>query len=816
MNEYYTIVEAINILKNYALKTQPIINGYCKAGKVPAKMLKNKWYIEKDYIEKALVWRKNAVSLCDVIDSISHAINENITKSRNVAAKIKDYIEPENSFSILFADIFVKRENTEEIIDVIFEEEKWLTAKKEAVPIYEAAEIIGISRYRLMEIMKSGLIKGFLSKNCWYIRKEEINSFISKKDQYISIYEIAKSKATEATIFDIENRIDRAQLNAYILSSDISPWLLTWDDMGFREDRRNSLYIPREYASEAEKIVTEYIEKFGKKAEILAQYITNDYWNKIPLTKALLTEFSDKKSDVGMAALCETIIKCIDCEIFECTNSDIERMREYAENAGTIIYIQYLVMFISYVRKHKKCNFTLELVAPVKKIRTNSNAIKPYSVSEYFKMSYMTFNDEYINEHHLVEKAIMDSQNAYVWLFVAMHYLCAWRKSDIELLPIVELPYSSQEVFARIKEHRFNEEALKISILLQDEVNNLRKKPKKTEDRQNERFLTIEIPTTLRIVFGTIYSIYCAHVTLEHYINKNLKVVDYIRFYGDKYQAIFGNTAFSNRRANKSFLDQIVDITERTQGVDRKIMGYKVASYARAHVEGAAGISEVTSKYLQCKMDGLDVNEILMMLFEAGTCSFIPFFLLEIIYGDRFSNLNIKDQTEVMKMTGLNAYKTETLSKALVTAYRRTKNLIDAFFSQYHSAAGKKVAAEQMLNNIVEKSALARVPGMNCMCAAKRLPCPFPSRECPGCIYGIYETSFFFQIMDKVRSAYQKLGNAKTENERRKIQAIIDDELLPASCELLSIAKSKYGIDVEIYKQELIDMINSKGYIELC
>lgn len=376
------------------------------------------------------------------------------------------------------------------------------------------------------------------------------------------------------------------------------------------------------------------------------------------------------------------------------------------------------------------------------------------------------------------------------------------------------MTYGCEKTIAMITSNKYYEESLKISLRLQDEINNSNKSPKKTENHQNERFLTIEIPTTLRGVFGIIYSIYCVHVISGHYINKRLTTSDYVHFFGDKYIQIYGNNAFSNRRANKSYMDDIVDTTERFQHIDRKIMGYKVASYARAHVTGENGISESTSRYLRTKLDGLGVNEILILLFEMGTCSFIPYFLLEIVYGNKFSSLNVQEQTEIMKMSGLDAYKTEMLSKALVTSYRRTNSIIEMFFKQYHTEETKQMIAEQMLNNIVERSALAKISGMSCLCAAKRMPCPFPDRDCPGCAYGIYEASFLYQMMDRVRTAYKRLESSESIGEKKKMQMLIDEELLPGTCEILSQVKSKFHVDIEQYKMELMDLINTKGVIE--
>ena len=120
-----------------------------------------------------------------------------------------------------------------------------------------------------------------------------------------------------------------------------------------------------------------------------------------------------------------------------------------------------------------------------------------------------------------------------------------------------------------------------------------------------------------------------------------------------------------------------------------------------------------------------------------------------------------------------------------------------------------------MLINVVTKTALSKTTGISCLCAARRLPCPFMNRECAGCAYAIYEMSVFFHLLRKVKNMYSALAVAKTEGERRKIQMLLDNEILPAVCEVLVIAKDEYGMEVHRYKEQLVNIIRRKG-IEEC
>lgn len=683
----------------------------------------------------------------------------------------------------------------------------------ETIPFDEAASRMGISRNWLHQLLKANEINGVLQDNKWHLYRNEVDEFLAKKNSFVSIYDIAKSEALiRNTLFDVDNRSVRGQLHAFLSASVYSTYLVTSRDIGLQECSESTLYIPSFYEKDVRRLIQQYIEQYGNIVNPTETLGESDYWKRHPNTFSLVQSFANiKRSSIGISALSEIISHCVEAEVTECTDADIERMRIYAEESSSALYSRYFVDFINYVKNTCECKYTTVLHFSLEGKPSKQSCIKPYSVTQYFQMSYMTYIDDYIIKNKLIEKALSDPQSSYVWLYVAMHYVCAWRKSDIEGLPILHLPCSVDEMLERIRKGQYKSDAFNISLQLQSEINDANMEPHKTKDRQHRRFLTIEIPTSLRTVFGLAYLIYCCHVHKGHYINKNLTVKAYQNFYGEKYLEVFGNVPFSNRRANKSFLDDIVSTVEKKYGANRNIMSTRVASFARAHVEDASGLSDMISRYLSCKLDGLNQDEILMLLFETGTCSFIPFFLLEIAYGEKFSSLNVSEQTQIMCMSGLDANKSELLAKTIDKAYRRSLQVVNDFFRTYVTQESKQEAAELMLCNIVNRTAQAKEFATSCLYMAKRLPCPFRPRRCFGCGCGIYELCLFDHLMDRVKSLYTQLEQAKTPGERRKLQLLLDDEFLPATVEILFVAKKTYRIDIEPYRTELAELITKKG-----
>ena len=100
-------------------------------------------------------------------------------------------------------------------------------------------------------------------------------------------------------------------------------------------------------------------------------------------------------------------------------------------------------------------------------------------------------------------------------------------------------------------------------------------------------------------------------------------------------------------------MDEIAQNVATDIGAVPNFLGYTVAQYSRGHIRG----SNSTPRYLSAKLDGLDINEIMILLFESGFCSFITNNLLQLVYGDQYQSLDVQAQNKLIKQSNLNAYK---------------------------------------------------------------------------------------------------------------------------------------------------------------
>ena len=96
------------------------------------------------------------------------------------------------------------------------------------------------------------------------------------------------------------------------------------------------------------------------------------------------------------------------------------------ESAGTRKTKELLTGFFTYAASRKNVSYhSVEL----KKAECNPPAAYPYA--DFVKLARVLFNDTYDREHRLTERALENSSCAEAWMFLACHYVCGWRSTDI-------------------------------------------------------------------------------------------------------------------------------------------------------------------------------------------------------------------------------------------------------------------------------------------------------------------------------------------------------------------------------------------------
>lgn len=121
---------------------------------------------------------------------------------------------------------------------------------------------------------------------------------------------------------------------------------------------------------------------------------------------------------------------------------------------------------------------------------------RAYDDAVYLKLAYMVFNEEYWKEKDMLIKASDNKPVATMWLYHAMHYVCAWRSTDIvNNMPHISLSVEPEEIIRMVKDHDYSETTwIPYANELVVRVGFENQKPQKTERYQNTPNLKMYIP----------------------------------------------------------------------------------------------------------------------------------------------------------------------------------------------------------------------------------------------------------------------------------------------------------------------------------
>lgn len=819
MDGFRHIKECMNTLEPYGPKRQATINSYCMQGMIPCVRDGKRWFIKEKYIDDAIKWRKKIRTTEEMMKEAPgyEDLGADMQKQceRMVSRDTAGMLTEETAYSLLFAGRLVGPEHQKEVQGIIEDIVLRYKDKEEMIPVTKAVEIAGLSEYQLKKLIRSGDIKAQRIRQDWYVTEAEIKKFKGERKKYIGLNDLIEELMPYVTtLFEPENGRHRAMLNLWIKNSDISHYLTSWTDAGFLGDRRNAYYLPVERKALFKSLLKPFLTQFGVSANRKEFLEEHAFWKEHPRTFEAVKTFSHKKMDNGMVALMETLTETLRCEIMDATNDDIEDVLAYALIAPNEIYQSYTSMFINFVATHYECMFDIQVEYRTGKAHKSAASSKPYSVQEYFAFAYMNYNDDFIAEQKLIEKAVENPKMAFLWTRSCWHYVGMWRDEDIrEQIPVLDIKMTREELKSRLLSGEFSlKEADELAILLEMAIQGSQEQPEKTKKER----LRVTFSDKLRPIIGLAYACCLVHATGEFIEGIRPEISLFHEFYGPKYKKIFGNKGFANRRANKSYGDTVVAVSDRKNGRHNKVLGYVLAGYARGHSTQRGKIPAITHHYLSYKMDGLSDNEILMMLWDLGCCSFVVNYLLEAIYGEAFRSLPVLDQAEIVKSTGLTAYGSEIISDTVLRAERRSKQLAESVLKSYPTVEGQQKACKEAFTAIIRREAAGKDNGIMCLSHAFMHPCTKPQCEhCPGCENAIMTKGAYYTVFKVLKEAYEKRDSAQTERTRDMYQALIDERYLPAAYELLAACKMNYGIEISSCKNELLQLV-TKGGIETC
>lgn len=378
---------------------------------------------------------------------------------------------------------------------------------------------------------------------------------------------------------------------------------------------------------------------------------------------------------------------------------------------------------------------------------------------------------------------------ANLWLFVATHFVCGWRGTDIVRIPMPSLPCGGDEMKERLSTGSIDTGTMLDEVEMR--VRYAALKPSKTK-RYDVPELKLSIAESLRKPYGFILAAAASHHENVQpggtFIRRAGNVAELLGFFGSDFASACENKGFSTRRANKSYLQGIESAADSSPG---KPKGYMLAALARSHKSGYGALPKTTEVYLRdARFSGYSPEFIAREMFERGVFSFIPALLLDMYDGERFKKLPVSVQTRVITEIGIGPSGLEGVASVVQGALDRARQAIAEIMERPLEMRG---GAERILQNIASGFAAGRQDGFLCLMTAAGYGCKDADRSCCiGCGFEIYTKTILRLLMSERSRLMRKKENAD-EAESARCEAILKNAVLPAITEILLSAERLYA-----------------------
>jgi hypothetical protein len=414
-----------------------------------------------------------------------------------------------------------------------------------------------------------------------------------------------------------------------------------------------------------------------------------------------------------------------------------------------------------------------------------------YPLEGFSVMAYCIFNESMWERQGMVEKAVQNKAYADLWLFSALHFICALRSGDLERLPAPVLPYDGGIVLQKIRDGTFEKrEAVALVEELTIRLKLKPMKPSKTAAHKNVPTLKLFVPESLRTPLGLILAVSLAHhpeITPGNgFVTPCANLFNVRDFFGEAFVAALGHRRFSSRRCNKSYLQGIEAASSNDS--PGKPKGYMLAALARSHKSGIGTLAKTTEIYLKdARFSGYSPEFIIREMFERGIFSFIPAILLEMYAGSEYKALPVKTQTMLIGELCLAAHQIEWMAAAVDSALAKSRKAVNDVLCD-PSNIYDRVA--EMLQNIASGNAPSRTQECLCLMTAVGRTCPYPDRAgCIGCGYEIL-TKSALRLLTREFDRLCGLRESAPKSEAWRYSALLNQVTFPAIMEIISCAKA--------------------------
>lgn len=465
-------------------------------------------------------------------------------------------------------------------------------------------------------------------------------------------------------------------------------------------------------------------------------------------------------------------------------------------------------MFLAWVKEHYSVCYVNDYMLTKRISREDEN--EAYEQEDYLQLLYYLYCPSYIDDRHMYQKAAQSKNYADTWLYLALHFICALRDTDLVRIPHPRLEREPEDILKDIKRGTFTDkEAVKVIYSIIYPLRNSPLKPNKTKRYSSVPYIKFDVPESCEVHIGMLFAIAEAHRIIAG-VSDNEPLIRVIKSYreisknmGDEIGMLFIESDFKARRMNKAYMQSIFELTDTVSqnGDEFSTKGYMMAAFARSHKGSFGEFAHTTYRYLKdANMSGLTPEYVAKELFERGVLSFIPSMLLKMITGGGYNRLTVQNQTRLIKELGMSPGEIETAVKVSDSTFRKSA---ETAADIYRNTDRETVI--NVLHRMGNGEAVSKMRECGCLYSAFGKLCPYDdNHNCMNCDYEISSKSTIFLMASEFNRLNGLYKSAESLNEKEKCESMIVNIVMPAMNEILTCAGETYGSEVAQMLGEII------------
>ena len=509
-------------------------------------------------------------------------------------------------------------------------------------------------------------------------------------------------------------------------------------------------------------------------------------------TKAYMSFLIERKvqNEQSSWQLLDYLLGVLHKELIDLSDEEIEELLNHMETEIPLTTSMLFASFYENIQQEKQRNGWVYRFSS----RATKGDNRAYPVREFSIMAYCIFNNDYWEREKLIEKACKSSVYANLWAFLAMHFVCALRATDIERLPMPDLPVLGNKFREMILEGNI-EDTGSFAREMQIRLRYKPMKPRKTQVFSSVPEIKVFIPTSLEKPLGTILAIaasYCKDGQMESgFIKPSRRIAIIRRFFGKTFSDALQGKNFASRRANKAYLQGIEVIGDTDEASAPK--GYMLAALARSHRGGIGTLPDITEVYLKdAAFSGYTPEFIAREMFERGVFGFVPHLLLETLEGNNYKGLSVEEKTALIKEIGITPSGIEELVRLNDRSLMQAREIVK-------SVVTGKEEIPVILQRIASGNAVGKQDGVLCLMMACGYTCCYPENSaCVGCRYEIHTKSMMHHMVGE----YSRMRRLCVEKDGWRYKKLIEKSVLPPIGELLKTVRQVYpNSDMDFYAE---------------